>query len=229
MTKGRMLFLILASFFLLLAAAPHKNIHPATASDDLPSQSLLSGSTATLAVCQGTFALCTEAVCDPVITTVEGKKHIEFSCKCKAQTGYSLGVNLSGPRHQCQSVPTEPLSAGQKIPSRYAPIKSYVACKNQRPWAQCVDAPCVVDRVDKNDPTKGTATCACPIATGSPYLYVPPDGKYNERGCNDEYISSATVDDASQITEFLTTPAGKNLPPTLPIQLVPTLAPTPAH
>jgi len=136
-------------------------------------------------------------------------------------------VNVGAFRDPCRAVPTVPPTVGQEIPSRYSPIKSYVACRNHRPWAQCLDARCTVDSVDKSDPTQGTATCACQVATGAPYGYVPPDGKYSEKGCNDEYISSATVEDALQITEFLTTPAGKDLPPTLPVLLVPTPTPRP--
>jgi hypothetical protein len=124
-------------------------------------------------------------------------------------------------------VPTAPPSVGQEVPSRYAPIKSYVACTNQRPWAWCLDARCKVDHVDQSDPAKGTARCACRIATGAPYVYSPSDGKYGRAGCDKEYISSATTDDVFQVTEFLTTPEGKNLPPSLPTLLVPNPTPTP--
>jgi hypothetical protein len=232
MPKVRLLFLIVATGLLfLLASSPQTKVGPSASPDMLPSQSLPSGPPPAFTVCQGTFALCTEAACDPVVKTVGGKKKVEFSCGCKVQVGYSAGANVSRGGNPCQSVPTAPPTVGQRIPSRYAPIKSYVACRNHRPWAMCLDSPCVVDHVDKNDPTKGTATCACEVATGSPYVYIPPDGKYSQKGCDEEYISSATVDDALQVTEFLTTPAGKDLPPTLPVVLVPapTPTPTPAH
>lgn len=225
--KGHLLFLLFVTCFpfLLTGNAQTRITLPAAA--DTPS----SASAPPFTVCQGTFALCTEAVCDPVITTTaDGKKDVGFSCRCKVQVGYSVGANVPG-KKTCHSVPKAPPSVGQEIPSRYAPIKNYVACTNQRPWAWCLDAPCKVDHVDQSDPAKGTATCACRIATGAPYVYVPPDGKYSRSGCDKEYISSATPDDVFQVTEFLTTPEGKDLPPSLPTLLVPptpTPTPTPA-
>src|SRR5215813_3937325 len=183
MRKGRLLFLLWVTCFpFLLTGNAQTKIKPTPAADT-PS----SASAPAFAVCQGTFALCTEAVCDPVITTTaDGKKDVGFSCRCKVQVGYSAGANVSG-KNPCQSVPTAPPSVGQEIPSRYAPIKNYVACTNQRPWAWCLDARCKVDHVDQSkvdhvdqsDPAKGTATCACRIASGAPYVYVPPDGKYS--------------------------------------------------
>jgi hypothetical protein len=231
MAKGRLLFFFLGTaVFFLFAVSLQTNVGQSTSSDTLPSPSLPSGPPSAFAVCPGTFALCTEAVCDPVIKTVDGRKRIEFSCSCKVQVGYSVGANVPNVNkggNPCKSVPKDPPAVGQRIPSRYAPIKSYVACRNNRPWAMCLDSPCVVDHVDKSDPTKGTASCACKVLTGSPYVYIPPDGKYSQKGCDQEYISSATVEDALQVTEFLTTPAGKDLPPTLPVVLVPTPTPTP--
>lgn len=229
MTKGRLLlFLVVTCFFLLLTGSPQTKAKPAAAED-----TTASNSAPAFAVCKGTFALCTEAVCDPVITTTaDGKKEIGFSCRCKVKVGYSAGANVSR-EDPCQTVPTALPSVGQEIPSRYAPIKSYVACNNKRPWAWCLDAPCTVEHVDQRDPEKGRARCACRIATGKPYVYVPSDGKYSQAGCDKEYISSATTDDVFQVTEFLTTPEGKNLPPSLPTLLAPnptpTPTPTPAH
>lgn len=229
MTRDRVLLFLLGSgLFLLLGSDAKSHIEPGTSTSLLPSQMLTSIPPAPFAVCPGTFALCTEATCEPVIKTVGGRKKLEFSCGCKVQVGYSVGANVPPPPgNPCQSVPKDPPSVHQEVPSRYAPIKSYVACRNSRPWAMCLDSRCFVDHVDKSDPSKGTATCACRVLTGSPYVYIPADGKYSRKGCDDEYISSATVDDALQVTEFLTTPAGQNLPPTLPVLLVPTPTPTP--
>jgi hypothetical protein len=228
MTKGHLLLLLFAIYFSFLLTGNTQTVVKPGASGDTPqSQSTSSAPAPPFAVCQGTFALCTEAVCDPVITTTaDGRKNVGFSCRCKVQVGYSVGGNV--PKNApCQSVPTAAPTVGQKVPSRYVPIKSYVACNNQRPWAWCLDSACVVDHVDKNDPTKGTANCACRIATGAPYVYIPSDGKYSRAGCDKEYVSSATVDDALQVTEFLTTPAGTNLPPSLPTLLTPSPTPTP--
>jgi hypothetical protein len=227
LTKGRLLLLLFVVYFsFLLTGNAQTGVKPGALGDTPQGQSSSSAPAPPFAVCKGTFALCTEAVCDPVITTrADGRKNVEFSCRCKVQVGYSAGANV--PKDPCGSVPAAPPTVGQKIPSRYVPIKSYVACTNQRPWAWCLDSACVVDHVDKNDPTKGTANCACRIATGAPYVYIPSDGKYSGAGCDKEYISSATVDDVLQVTEFLTTPAGTNLPPSLPTLLTPPPTPTP--
>jgi hypothetical protein len=67
------------------------------------------------------------------------------------------------------------------------------------------------------------------VASGEPYIAVPPDGQYSQTGCNDKYISSATIQDVLHITEFLTTPAGKDLRPSQITLLVPTPTPTPTQ
>lgn len=222
MTQQRMfLFLSAVCFFFALTGNPQTKAKTQAATDP---------HSVPFAVCQGTFALCTKAVCEPVILeNPGGGKTVGFSCGCEVKTGYSAGANVPE-KDPCKSVPTAPPSVGQKVPSRYSPIKGYVACNNKRPWAWCLDAPCVVDHVDKKDPKdpkKNTATCACWIATGAPYVYGPPDDQYSQRGCDAEYISSATPEDLFQITEFLTTPAGKNLPPVLPTLWTPPPEPTP--
>jgi hypothetical protein len=230
MTKRHLLLLVFVTCFsLVLTGNTQTAVKPSDLGDTPQRQSSSSAPAPPFAVCKGTFALCTEAVCDPVITTTaDGRKNVGFSCRCKIQVGYSAGGNV--PKDPCGSVPKDPPTVGQKIPSRYVPIKSYVACNNKRPWAWCLDSACVVDHVDKNDPTKGTANCACRIATGAPYVYIRSDDSYSRAGCDKEYISSATVEDVFQVTEFLTTPAGTNLPPSLPTLLTPpTPAPAPTH
>ena len=226
MTKGRLGFLLLApGLFLLLAGSMHLNRKTTVAANVLPAQllSLASPPTPAFNVCKGTFALCTKAPCDPVIKkTADGTKTIEFSCACKAQVGYSAGPYVPNSQDQCQDVPTAGPSPGQKIPSRYSPITSYVACTNHRAWAWCLNMPCTVDNLDK---TK--ATCACQVASGEPYIAVPPDGQYSQTGCTEKYVSSATIQDVLHITEFLTTPEGKNLRPSVITLLVPTPTPTP--
>ncbi|HEV2991418.1 MAG TPA: hypothetical protein VG759_23485 [Candidatus Angelobacter sp.] len=172
-----------------------------------------------LNVCEGTFALCTEATCKPMM---KNGNIASFSCDCKVQKGYSVGFNGPKNRNSCQSIPHDGPTLKQKVPSRYSPITSFVAYTNNRPWAQCLDAPCVVDHVDENDSSKGTAKCLCPKTTASPYGYIPADGQYSRSGCEDKYISSATVANIVVVTQFLTTPAGKNLPPSPITILVPT-------
>ncbi|HLJ85266.1 MAG TPA: hypothetical protein VKZ53_00495 [Candidatus Angelobacter sp.] len=159
-------------------------------------------------VCQGTFAACMEATCKPITSNGQISS---FQCECKVGTGYSLGVNGPKNNNSCQSIPQAPPAEGQKIPSRYSPVTNFVACTNKRPWAMCMDAACTV-HADKNDPQKYSATCSCPKAEGGPYVYMTVDGQYSRSGCEDQYISSAPATTFLQVTQFLTTPKGKDLP-----------------
>lgn len=135
-------------------------------------------------VCESTYALCTTAPCTPV----EGKDDT-VSCACKVETGYSTG------QEECQDV-TE-ASEGKQIRSRYFPVKSYAVCTNDRPWAWCLDKPCIID---KDDPTK--ASCACTTTKGQgPYVIVTDS--YTDKTCTTGIISSATVTQIGQVTDFL--------------------------
>lgn len=70
-------------------------------------------------VCEGTYALCTTAPCQPI-----AGKEGTVACACEVKTGYSLGME------PCQS--TVDTSEGKQIVSRYFPIKSYASLQ-QRP------------------------------------------------------------------------------------------------
>ena len=137
-------------------------------------------------VCRSTYALCTTAPC----TSIAGQMDT-VSCACEVKTGYSLG------QEPCQAEANT--SKGEQIQSRYYPIKSYAACNNDRPWANCLDSPCVVD---KSDPTK--ASCACSVVKDKgPYVVVTET--YDASTCTTGMWSSATVTDADQVTDFLKT------------------------
>jgi hypothetical protein len=111
------------------------------------------------------------------------------SCTCEVKTGYSAG------QQACQDV-TE-ASEGKQVRSRYFPIKSYEICTNDRLWAWCLDKPCIID---KDDPTK--AACAC-IAVKDQGPYVISAETYTDTTCTTGLISSATVTQITQITDFL--------------------------
>lgn len=225
MNRALLVILLGAGLLLVPVAGAPAGVAPNASPEGPLAQQTASSSadsSAGLNVCQGTFALCTSATCDPV---VKNGQITSFSCKCKVEKGYSVGFNGPKNRNSCASIPQDAPSLKQKVPSRYSPINSFVACTNNRPWAQCLDASCVVDHVDENDPTKGTAKCLCPKATSNPYGYIPADGQYSRSGCQDKYISSATVSNIVVVTQFLTTPEGKDLPPS-PITI---LVPTPSH
>jgi hypothetical protein len=137
-------------------------------------------------VCESTYALCTTAPCEP-IAGQEGT----VSCACEVKTGYSLGEK------PCQA--ERDTAEGKEIKSRYFPIKSYAICANDRPWANCLDSPCIVD---PSDPSK--ATCACPVEKDQgPYVVVTET--YDASTCTTSMWSSATVVDANQVTDYLKT------------------------
>jgi len=137
-------------------------------------------------VCEGIYALCTTAQCQP-IADQEGT----VSCDCTVRTGYSLGLE------PCKGEVAT--AEGKQIVSRYYPIKSYAICSNDRPWANCLDSPCIVD---KSDP--GKAACTCPVVKKQgPYVIVTET--YDASTCTTGLWSSATVSDANTITDFLKT------------------------
>ncbi|MGD9657887.1 MAG: hypothetical protein AB7U61_09675 [Methylocystis sp.] len=135
-------------------------------------------------VCQSTYALCTTARCAPV-SRAKGV----LSCACDVKTGYSLGLEA------CRD-PTE-TNEGVQIKSRYFPVKSYAVCANARPWAFCLDKPCVID---KSDPTKASCTCES-VKRQGPYVIVTD--AYTPKTCKSGIISSATVTQITQATDFL--------------------------
>jgi hypothetical protein len=139
-------------------------------------------------VCAGTYALCTGAPCTP-LADAPGFD----ACSCEVMTGYSAGQAL------CQAV--QNTGEGQSIISRYYPITSYAPCSNDRPWAQCLDSPCLINQ---GDPT--TATCFCTeMKDQGTYLFYDPSGQYTPTSCDTGLYSLATVEGADQITEYLQT------------------------
>ncbi len=140
-------------------------------------------------VCSSTYALCTKAKCSPIKIL---QTPLLFSCGCDVMTGYSLG------KQPCQEKPEE-TSDGQLIRSRYFPIKTYARCSNNRPWAMCLDSPCIVDKKDK---TKAKCTCTVEQGLGDYVVYTE---NLTESTCTSDYLSSATVDDVDQATDFLAT------------------------
>lgn len=142
-----------------------------------------------LQVCKGKYALCTTAQCEPI----DGTDAV--LCSCDVKKGYSVGSKA------CES---EGDAKSGALVSRYYPVKSFVACQNDREWAYCLDAPCTVDK------KTGKAMCTCSTKKGSD-LYVITTDKYTPESCTSGIISSATVNSIMEVTEFLKT--SKDLPP----------------
>jgi hypothetical protein len=137
-------------------------------------------------VCKSKFALCTIAHCD----AIPGNEK-QVSCHCTVNTGYSAG------QAPCQDVSQTP--EGQEIRSRYYPVKSYAVCSNDPPWAWCLDKPCVIDQ---NNPEAAACTCDAVKNLGD---YVIVTSSYSPATCTTGIISSATVGQITQVTDYLQT------------------------
>ena len=148
---------------------------------------------------KGTFALCTVAPC----AAIPGSGN-EVACSCTVNNGYSVG--------QKPGQPPMATAAGQQISSRYYPIKSYIICDNDRPWAWCLDKPCIIS---KNNPSAATCTCDA-VKNQGPYIIAT--NTYISTACTKGIISSATLPGSAQITEFLKK-QGDLLPP-FPVQVL---------
>ena len=146
-------------------------------------------------VCESTYALCTTALCTPI----PGKEGW-VSCQCSVQTGYSAGMK------PCQD--KRETSEGQLVNSRYYPIHGYARCSNQRPWAWCLDSPCVID---KQNPSQ--ANCACSVVANQGDYVIVTDA-YTASTCETGLYSSATVTQLDQVTDFL-----KNHGPLRPVPI----------
>jgi hypothetical protein len=164
-------------FCVLLAARSHLSARVAGAANASP---------APFTLCKSTYALCTTARCTPIAGHAGS-----LSCGCSVHTGYSAATTV------CRAV--RQTNAGGSIVSRYHPVKAYAVCSNDRPWANCLDSPCLID---KKDPSK--ATCTCTIAKNqNPYVIVT--NKYRKSTCTEGIVSSATLAAIGQISNFIQT------------------------
>jgi hypothetical protein len=135
-------------------------------------------------VCKSTFALCTTAKCTPVTGTKD-----TVNCRCIIKKSFSA----SG--QPCQSIKN--IKNSTQIYSRYYPVHGYKICTNNRPWAWCLDKPCTID---KND--KAMANCLCTQVKNMGKFVIVTDND-NKNSCDNGIISSATVKQITQITNFL--------------------------
>jgi hypothetical protein len=149
-------------------------------------------------VCKSTYALCTTALCEPL----PGKAGFA-TCACTVEDGYSAGSK------PCTGLIKTKL--GQAVSSRYSPIKAYELCANDRPWAFCLDSPCVVD---PNDASKASCICSLVKNKGN---YIVVSDTHHKNSCTSGIYSSATVNDVNQITNFLKEHAEL---PTFPIKVL---------
>jgi hypothetical protein len=155
----------------------------------IPACGLMSALTASVyaqdfKICKSTFALCTIAPCDPI-----PGNSTQVACHCTVNQGYSAG------QEPCEGVKNTP--EGQQIRSRYYPLHSYAVCANDRPWAWCLDKSCIID---ENNPEAALCTCNLVKSLGD---YVIVTTKYTPETCTTGVISSATVQQDTQVTEAL--------------------------
>jgi hypothetical protein len=139
-------------------------------------------------VCNGTFALCTIAPCDPISGNDK-----QVACHCTVNNSYSAG------QQPCTGLKDVP--EGQQIRSRYYPVHSYAVCSNDRPWAWCLDKPCLID---KNNSQAALCTCDVVKNLGD---YVIVTSRYTPDTCTTGVISSATVSQITQVTDYIGTKA----------------------
>jgi hypothetical protein len=144
-------------------------------------------------VCKSTFALCTIASCEPIAGSDK-----QVACHCTVNQGYSAG------QEPCQGVKDTP--DGQQIRSRYYPVHSYAVCSNGRPWAWCLDKPCLID---KNNPQAALCTCDTVKNLGD---YVIVTTNYTPSTCTAGIISSATIQQITQVTDYLKSKSKTLLP-----------------
>jgi hypothetical protein len=102
--------------------------------------------------------------------------------------------SYSAGQQQCPGI--KDTVEGQQITSRYYPVHSYAVCSNDRPWAWCLDKPCIIDN---NNPE--AALCACNVVKNLGDYVIVTD-KNTPDTCTSGVISSATVKAITQVTDY---------------------------
>lgn len=158
-------------------------------------------------VCHDEYALCTFSQCGSV--QVLGAQSTTM-CTCNVRKDFSVGKECAGPTK---------LADGQtQVMSRYHPITTYSRCTNNRQWAMCLDSPCTIDPANPADKTKlQQAQCKCSVVSGQGDWLVQP----GTAQCTNGLISSATVTDLDQITDYLETHPELHIPNFSVVNIVP--------
>ena len=158
-------------------------------------------------VCHNEYALCTFSQCGSV--QVLGAQATTM-CTCNVRKDFSVGKECAGPTK---------LGDGQtQVMSRYHPITTYSRCSNNRQWAMCLDSPCTIDPTNPADKTKPQqAQCNCSVVSGQGDWLVQP----GTAQCTNGLISSATVTDLDQITDYLETHPELHIPNFTVVNIVP--------
>jgi hypothetical protein len=205
--KARILFSVAGLSMLLLALSCTRAVRTTAGAEHAlgldAGRDASDASAPVFTLCTGAYALCTRSACKPIVIGADGF----LNCYCDVKHGESVGQDL------CAAVPPDPAHAGQSIPSRYFPPKAMQVCTNtdNRPWAACLDMPCVVD---KNNPVKATCVCVSSdtLLNVAKVDYVV-DVANEKPPCTSDNLSSATFADATLMTCFLQGKLDGGIPP----------------
>jgi hypothetical protein len=132
--------------------------------------------------CDGTYALCIKALCEPIAEKNGAVKYA--NCVCEVRQGWSMGPYQCAAREPIvRSGRTYMISTYSNL---YNAVEQTMSCSSStQQWAWCYGAPCVVDRAD---PTR--TTCKCPVYGGPMYTLGGKCGSFYG-GC-DSLWSGAT-------------------------------------
>jgi hypothetical protein len=127
-------------------------------------------------LCDQRYALCSSAPCEPPLAGATTVK-----CRCVVLDGYSIGFTACDERAPKGRALVSTFST-QNMTSE----SRFMVCPAGNTWANCLDAPCMVD------PTDATrATCECPIVTSGEFLTV--GGACDVTTCSSVVWSAATL------------------------------------
>lgn len=138
--------------------------------------------------CDGTYALCIKALCQPVVGPNRTIKYA--NCSCDVRQGWSMGPG------SCQSRQPVIRNALTFLVSTYSNLynetNKTMSCTSQNQlWAWCYGAPCVVDRAN---PSK--TTCTCPVYTGPMNTLGGQCGSDGNDGCASLWSAATPKADA---------------------------------
>ena len=147
-------------------------------------------------ICEGPYALCSSAKCQPI-----GGDPAHVKCACE---GPLNGLNIGD--SSCQSRTdrlTSTFSLWDITATRRKPAKRSISCTgdNANKWAFCLDAPCGVEN--------GAVACTCRLGPASDYIILtggcPADDKALRAACAQIWSSASQAElmsGYSQLTPF---------------------------
>jgi hypothetical protein len=151
----------------LFAATPPKKVPPKTKAKAL----LTIADNATF--CDGTYALCIKAPCDP-----KANSNNEVQCACVMETGWNMGPNSCADRKK---------NLTSTYSNLFNPNSATVTCPSKINWAWCYGAPC--EKVTKDG--KEVANCRCPVTFNTAVILVDAAKCQTTDACSPTRMMSA--------------------------------------